>query len=480
MRYDPFDPGFQADPYPAYRALRDGEPVHRHDEPHFWALSRFADIWAAVRDPVTWSSAQGLTFLPDEITMLGLAPTIVMLDPPRHTMLRRLVSAGFTPRRVGGMEEMLRAFVRERLTLMERKAADGVTPDLHRDYASPLPTFALAHLLGVPEADRAKFDPWVSALTTIQDTGLDLEDDAAVNAVAEMFEYFGAVITARRADPRDDLISALTAAEIEGERLTDWDILGFCFVMVAGGNDTTGNLISHAVMLLDGDHVQREMLVSDPMLIPGALMECLRLEGSVQALARTTTRPVVLHGVEIPEGEKVMMLYGSAGRDEREYGPTADRLDITRRIGRHLGFASGVHFCIGSHLAKLQARIALEELYRRHPHAGVDLTQAHRISSPFTRGWTTLPTTNIHPSLPTPTPPPRPTPRPPPHVPAPAPHHPRPPTLRTTPHPRHTSVTQTPSLAPQYAHSIHLAHRPALPPCHPRAPASLSNPRYHP
>ncbi|GAB2829464.1 cytochrome P450 [Actinocorallia aurea] len=399
MRYDPFDPDFQSDPYPAYRALRDTEPVHRHESPHYWALSRFADIWEAVRDPGTWSSAQGLTFFPDEITALGLAPTIVMLDPPRHSVLRRLVSAGFTPRRIGGMEELLRAFVRERLTLMERKAAEGEVPDLHRDYASPLPTFALAHLLGVPEADRARFDPWVAALTTIQDEGLKLDDAAAVTAVAEMFEYFGAVITARRAEPGDDLITALTAAEVDGERLTDWDILGFCFVMVAGGNDTTGNLISHGVMLLDSDHAQREQLVADTALIPNALMEFLRLEGSVQALARTTTRPVELHGVEIPEGEKVMMLYGSAGRDEREYGPTADRLDITRPIGRHLGFASGVHFCIGSHLAKLQARVALEELYARHPHAGVDLSRAERISSPFTRGWQSLPATGINASL---------------------------------------------------------------------------------
>ncbi|MCD0449740.1 cytochrome P450 [Actinocorallia sp. API 0066] len=399
MRYDPFDPAFQADPYPAYRVLRDTEPVHRHPAPHYWALSRFADVWAAVRDPATFSSARGLTFAPDEITALGLPPTLVMLDPPRHTALRRLISAGFTPRRIAAMEEELRGFVRGRLAAMERTAAEGGVPDLHRDYSSPLPTFALARLLGVPETDRARFDPWVTALTTIQDEGLSLDDTAAVTAVGEMFEYFGALITARRADPADDLISALTRVGLDGpdgERLTDWDILGFCFVMVAGGNDTTGNLISHAVVLLDSDHAQRERLVADFSLIPNALMEFLRLEGSVQALARTTTRPVTLHGVEIPEGEKVMMLYGSANRDEREYGPTAAALDITRPHPRHLGFASGPHFCIGSHLAKLQARVALEELYTRHPHLSVDLPSAHRISSPFTRGWHSLPTPTLN------------------------------------------------------------------------------------
>ncbi|WP_149263546.1 cytochrome P450 [Actinomadura sp. K4S16] len=395
--YDPFDPAFQADPYPAYRRLRDEEPVHRHEDPPFWALSRFDDVWAATRDADAFSSAQGLTFYPDEIGTLGLAPTIVMLDPPRHTVLRRLVSHGFTPRRTAGLESLLREFVRSRIALMERKAADGETPDLHRDFSSPLPTFALAHLLGVPEADRARFDPWVSALTTLQDEGFGLRSvqDGAVQAVAEMFGYFSDVIAARRADPSGDLISALTAAEVDGERLTDWDVLGFCFVMVAGGNDTTGNLISHGVALLDGDHAQRERLAADPSLIPNALLEFLRLEGSVQALARTTTRPVTLHGTEIPEGEKVMMLFGAANRDEREFGPSAGELDVTRAIPRHLGFSSGVHFCIGSHLAKLQARVALEELLQAHPRIGVDLENADRIRSPFTRGWASLPATGV-------------------------------------------------------------------------------------
>jgi cytochrome P450 len=395
--YDPFDPGFQADPYPAYRRLRDDDPVHRHDDPPFWALSRFEDIWAATRDADAFSSARGLTFYPDEIGTLGLAPTIVMLDPPRHTVLRRLISHGFTPRRIAGLEDRLREFVRSRIRLMERRAADGETPDLHQDFSSPLPTFALAHLLGVPEADRARFDPWVSALTTLQDDGLDLKSlkDDAVAAVAEMFAYFTDVIAARRADPSGDLISALTAAEVDGESLTDWDILGFCFVMVAGGNDTTGNLISHGVALLDGDHAQRERLAADPSLIPNALTEFLRLEASVQALARTTTRPVTLHGTEIPAGEKVMMLFGSANRDEREFGPSAGDLDVTREIPRHLGFSSGVHFCIGSHLAKLQARVALEELLSAHPDVGVDRENARRISSPFTRGWVSLPATGV-------------------------------------------------------------------------------------
>lgn len=394
MIYDPFDPEFQRDPYPAYRAMRDHDPAHRHTDPPFWALTRFDDVWQAVRDHETFSSARGLTFYPDEIGTLGLAPTIVMLDPPRHGQLRALISKGLTARRVADLEELIRRFVRDRLDRMARKAADGEPVDLHRDFSSPLPTFVLAHLLGVPEVERARFDPWVAALVGVQDNGFRFDEGAAVDAVAEMFGYFSDVIAARRREPADDLISALTG--VEG--LSDWDILGFCFVMVAGGNDTTGNLISHGVLLLDGDHAQRELLCARPELIPGALIEFLRLESSVQALARTTTRPVILHGERVPAGEKVLMVYGAANRDEREFGPTADRLDVTREIRRQLAFSSGPHFCVGSHLARLQARVAFEELLATQPEIGVDAARGIRLPSPFTRGWRTLPATGIRPA----------------------------------------------------------------------------------
>ncbi len=391
-RYEPLNPRFNDDPYPGYRHLRDDDPVHHHDDPPFWALSRFADIWDAVREPSVFSSAQGLTFYPDEIAQLGLAPTIVMLDPPRHGELRRLIARGFTSRRVVELEPMIREFVRERLGVLREKGSDA---DVHVDFASPIPTFVLAHLLGVPATDRTLFDPWVAALTHVQSSGFSLESVGATDAVAEMFGYFNELIVARRAKPGDDLISALIAAEVDGETLTDWDILGFCFVMVAGGNDTTGALISHAVMLLDAYPDQRARIAAEPNLIPNALLEFLRLEGSVQGLARTTLAPVRINGVEIPEGEKVMMLYGSANRDEREFGPTADQLDITRNIPRHLAFSSGPHFCVGSHLARLQARVALEELYAAQPEIGVDLSRAQRLQSPFTRGWTQLPATGL-------------------------------------------------------------------------------------
>ena len=389
--YDPFDPAFQDDPYPAYAWLREHDPVHHHPKssraPAFWALTRFEDIWDAVRRPEDFSSAQGLTFYPDEIGQLGLAPTIVMLDPPVQTELRGLIGRGFTPKRIAALEDSIRQFVRSLLRDF------GADTDLHRDFSTRIPTFVLAELLGVPEADRERFDPWVSTLTALQDEGFAPGAMTGAEVVAEMFEYFAGVISARRSVPGDDLIGALVAAEIDGQQLSDWDILGFCFVMVAGGNDTTGALISHGVGLLDDHPDQRQLLLDDPSLIPAAIGEFLRMESSVQGLARTTTRIVEVGDTTIPAGEKVLMLYGSANRDEAEFGEDADLLDVRREAGRHLGFSSGPHFCIGSHLAKLQARVAFEELLARFPDVGVDRARGVRHRSAFTRGWDSLPAT---------------------------------------------------------------------------------------
>jgi cytochrome P450 len=400
--YDPLDPEVLADPYPAYAWLRDHDPVHHHPADHrapaFWALSRFEHVWDAVRRPEVFSSADGLTFFEDEIGQLGIPPTIVMLDPPRQTRLRALIGRGFTPKRVMALEDLVRSFVQARLGEMATRHADGATVDFHTEFASTIPTYVLAELFGVPEADRALFAPWVHALTGLQNDGFSgaaltgsQAPPGALQAMAEMMDYFTAAIAARRSGPRDDLLGALVAAELDGEVLTDWDILGFCFVVVAGGSDTTASLISHAVMLLEDAPDQRQLLVDDPALIPGALLELLRLESSVQGLARTTVTDVEVDGVTIPAGEKVMMLYAAANRDPREFGEHADRLDVRREIPRHLAFSSGPHFCVGSHLARLQARVALEELLTAHPSIAVDPAAGERHRSPFVRGWVSLP-----------------------------------------------------------------------------------------
>jgi len=403
--FDPLDPSFVADPYPGYAWLRDNDPVHHHPKDHrapaFWALSRFDDVWQAVRRPEVFSSASGLTFFEDEIGQLGLPPTIVMLDPPVQTRLRALIGRAFTPRHVTRLEDGIREFVRGRITEMTGRAADGEPVDLHTDYSSAVPTWVLAELFGLPEADRERFGPWVQTLTRLQNDGFDanaLVGDASdpqaaagVQVVGEMFEYFTDAIAAARKSPGDDLLGRLVTAEIDDERLGDWDILGFCFVVVAGGADTTAGLISHTVLLTGQDMAQREAVLTEPSLLPGALVECLRYESSVQALARTTLEDVEVDGVVIPAGEKVLMLYGSANRDPREYGETADRLDVRREVGRHLAFGSGPHFCIGNHVARLQAKVAVEELFAAHPRVTVDPAAGVRHESAFVRGWVSLP-----------------------------------------------------------------------------------------
>ena len=398
--YDPLDPAHQADPYPAYTWLRDNDPVHRHaagpNSPEFWALSRFEDVWDAVRAPGDFSSAEGLTFYRGEIEKLGLAPTIVMLDPPRQTQLRSLIGRGFTPKRIADLEQTIRDFVRERLEVMRAKASDaGEAVDLHRDFSTAIPTFVLAELLGVRAEERERFDPWVRALTAAQNNGLDATVSATSEAVIEMFTFFAEIVAQRRTQPSDDMIGQLVEAELDGERLSDWDILGFLFVLVAGGNDTTGALISHTVALLDQHPDQRKLVLDDPSLIPDTIIEALRLESSVQGLARATTRDVTIRDTTIPAGSKVMMLYGSANRDQAEFGSSAAQFDVRREVPRHLAFSSGPHFCIGNHLARLQATVAVSELLAAQPEVGVDLDRATRVLSSFTRGFDQLPATGI-------------------------------------------------------------------------------------
>lgn len=418
--FDPLDLSFLVDPYPGYARLRDEDPVHHHPGDHrapaFWALSRFEHVWDAVRSPEVFSSASGLTFYRDEIGRLGLPPTIVMLDPPVQTRLRSLIGRAFTPRHVARLEDDVRRFARGRVTEMTARAAAGEQVDLHRELSSAVPTWVLAELFGLPEADRERFGPWVQTLTRLPNDGFDADalvghgrqeqgrqeegrqgavrqDEAAAGGqvIGEMFEYFTAAIAAARNDPGEDLLGRLVTAEVDGERLSDWDVLGFCFVVVAGGADTTAGLISHTVLLTGEQMSQREAVLAEPDLLPGAVVECLRYESSVQALARTTTRDVAVEGVEIPAGEKVLMLYGSANRDPREFGATADRLDVRREVGRHLAFGSGPHFCIGNHLARLQARVTLEELFAASPRVRVDPVGGVRHESAFVRGWVSLP-----------------------------------------------------------------------------------------
>lgn len=362
-------------PWPMYRALRDHDPVHHvvpdgkpdHD---YYVLSRHADIWAAARDHETFSSAQGLTVNYGELEFIGLQdnPPMVMQDPPVHTEFRKLVSRGFTPRQVEAVEPKVREFVVERIERL-RAAGGG---DIAAELFKPLPSMVVAHYLGVPEEDRAQFDGWTQAIVAANtaDAGIT----SAGDAVGSMMAYFTELIERRRVEPEDDTISHLVAAGVgaDGDIAGTLSVLAFTFTMVTGGNDTTTGMLGGSVQLLHQRPDQRRMLAENPDLIPDSVDELLRLTSPVQGLARTTTREVTIGDTTVPAGRRVLLLYGSGNRDERQYGPDAGELDVRRCPRNILTFSHGAHHCLGAAAARMQSRVTLTELLSRCPEFEVD------------------------------------------------------------------------------------------------------------
>jgi cytochrome P450 len=396
VRYVPGGGPAWADPWPAYAALRDHDPVHRVVPPgrpahDYYVLTRHSDVAAAAVDTATFSSAQGLTVEYGELDRIGLAdhPPLVMQDPPEHTAFRSLVSRGFTPRAVREVEPQVRAFVVERLDALVAAGGGDVVTELFK----PLPSMVVAHYLGVPPEDRGRFDGWTDAIVAASSTGDPL---GAAGAAAELLGYFTALVERRRHDPGDDTVSHLVAAGVaaDPDDVTGLvAVLGYVFTMVTGGNDTTTGVLGGGVQLLARHPDQRAVLAADPALVPDAVEELLRLTSPVQALARTTTRDVELHGVTIPAGRKVLLCYGAANRDPRQYGPAADELDVARRPQRILTFSQGSHHCLGAAAARMQTRVALEELLARMPEHDVDEAGITWAEGPYVRRPLTLPIT---------------------------------------------------------------------------------------
>jgi cytochrome P450 family 130 len=366
-------------PWPMYAALRDHDPVHHVVPPErpdhdYWVLSRHADVANAARDHETFSSAQGLTVNYGDMDMIGLAdnPPFVMQDPPVHTEFRKLVSRGFTPRQVEAVEPAVRQFVVERVERLRAAGGGDIVAELFK----PLPSMVVAHYLGVPERDRTQFDGWTQAIVAAntENAGVTTAIGMAGDAVASMTGYFGELIEWRRRDPGDDTISHLVAAGIgaDNDISGTLSVLAFTFTMVTGGNDTTTGMLGGSVQLLHRRPDQRRLLAGQPELIPDAVDEFLRMTSPVQGLARTTTRDVEIGDTTIPKGRKVLLLYGSANRDEREYGPDAGELDVTRRPRNIMTFSHGAHFCLGAAAARMQSRVALRELLARCPDFEVD------------------------------------------------------------------------------------------------------------
>jgi cytochrome P450 family 130 len=344
----------------------------KHPEDDYYVLSRHADVWSAARDHETFSSAKGLTVNYNDLEMIGLKdnPPFVMQDPPVHTEFRKLVSRGFTPRQVEAVEPKVREFVAERL---EQLCANG-GGDIVTELFKPLPSMVVAHYLGVPEEDWTQFDGWTQAIVAANtaEGGVAGALETVGDAVGSMMAYFTQLIERRRTDPEDDTISHLVAAGVGADIAGTLSILAFTFTMVTGGNDTVTGMLGGSMPLLHQRPDQRELLVASAERIPDAVEELLRLTTPAQGLARTVTHDVTIADTTIPAGRRVLLLYGSANRDQRVYGPDADELDVSRCPRNILTFSHGAHHCLGAAAARMQSRVALSELLSRCPHFEVD------------------------------------------------------------------------------------------------------------
>lgn len=385
--YDPYAYEIHEDPYPVYADLRDHAPLYRNHRLGFWALSRHADVLAAFRDNVRYSNRDGVSLDPDG-RRPGASATMSFLamDPPRHTRMRALVSRGFTPRRIADLEPRVREIARGHL----ERFAGADRGDFIADFAGRLPMDVISEMLGVPAADRDELRAWADMVVHRDENHAGIPA-SAITAVGKLFEYFNAHLAARRKQPRDDLTGALLVAEIDGDRLSDAEILGFLFLMIIAGNETTTKLLGNALYWAWRNPDQLARVRRNAALIPGWVEETLRYDASTQALSRTVTTEVEMHGQTMQPGDWLVLLVGAGNRDERVF-PDPDRFDIERDTSAKLSFGYGTHFCLGAALARLEARVALEELHAKGLlDFEIDRAGIRRVHSVNVRGFAALP-----------------------------------------------------------------------------------------
>jgi cytochrome P450 len=377
------DPHFHAgDPFPDFRRLRGEAPVYWHPTPGFWALTRHEDVVAVSRDPATFCSSRGVLLSDIERPVMP-RQSIIYIDPPEHAKYRKLVQPAFSPGRLRVLEARIGEIVRQLVKPLE----SGQTIDFVDSLAAPLPLLVIADMLGISGSDRDRFKRWSDAII---EAGTQPTSENMAQSV-ELLEYFGSVIAARRADPGDDLISVLVHSEIDGERLEEFDLLMFCMTLLVAGNETTRNLLSHGAVALASYPDQCELLRRDAALVPRAVEEMLRWGSPVASFMRIATRDTELRGTPIREGDRLLMLYVSANRDESVFGADAEDFRVLRDATTgHVAFGFGEHFCLGAQLARMEGRIAFVELLSRFD--GWELAgEVERLPSLFMRGIERLP-----------------------------------------------------------------------------------------
>ena len=357
---------YETDPHPLFAALRAEAPVAWNEERGFWALTTHEEITKVEGDHETFCASKGI--LVDEIgTTYPSPPTILHSDPPAHTRYRRLVQPGFKPSVVKALDPVVRARAEALVSHLEPGEVVDVVPLL----AVPLPLLVISEMLGVPEEDWERCYEWSEAVVP---GAVDWPEERKQALMAEMVDYLVGATKARRAEPRQDVLSELALAELDGEQLSDAELAMFLVQLLVAGNETTRNLIAAGLVALAERPDQYARLREDPTLVPSAVEELLRWTSPVLSFMRTATRPTELRGVLIAEGDPLLMLFVSANRDEKVFGPDAGVLDVGRRPNPHIAFGFGNHFCLGAALARLEGRVVLEALLGRF--AGLEVAGA--------------------------------------------------------------------------------------------------------